>query len=65
MWFSKYLKVYDKTIDTVPQEVFDEIKEKIASKQSLHPFVSIVLIGYNEEKRLLASLWSLSEMICK
>ena len=33
--------------------------------QSDSPVVTVSVIGYNEEKRLLASLWSLSEMKCK
>ncbi len=48
-----------------PQSVIDEVRNKLAKLQSNQPVVTVSLIGYNEEKRLLACLWSLSEMICK
>ena len=51
-WYTKYLQVY-------------EVRNKLAKLQSNQPVVTVSLIGYNEEKRLLACLWSLSEMICK
>ena len=49
-------------MDDIPDETFDEIKGKLAQKQSDKPLVSIVVIAYNEEKRLTACLWSLSEL---
>lgn len=64
-WYSKYLQVYEKPLSEVPQEVIDEVREKIQKLQSDKPFVTVSLIGYNEEKHLLAALWSLSEMKCK
>lgn len=41
------------------------MRQKIAGLQSENPVVTVSLIGYNEEKHLLACLWSLSEMQCK
>ena len=34
----------------------------MAKKQSQNPLISVVVIAYNEEKRLSACLWSLSEL---
>ena len=61
-WYDKYLSIYGKSLDDIPDETFDEIKGKLAQKQSDKPLVSIVVIAYNEEKRLTACLWSLSEL---
>lgn len=61
-WYDKYLSIYGKSLDDIPEETFDEIKGKLAQKQSDKPMVSIVVIAYNEEKRLTACLWSLSEL---
>lgn len=61
-WYDKYLSIYGKSLDDIPDETFDEIKGKLAQKQSDKPLVSIVVIAYNEERRLTACLWSLSEL---
>lgn len=59
------MQVYEKPFVDAPQSVIDEVRNKLAKLQSNQPVVTVSLIGYNEEKRLLACLWSLSEMICK
>lgn len=64
-WYSKYLQVYEKPFAEAPQSVIKEIRQNIAKLQSEKPLVTVSLIGYNEEKHLLACLWSLSEMRCK
>lgn len=64
-WYDKYLSIYGKSFEEIPDNVFDEIKSKLAAKQSEDPLVSIVVIAYNEEKRLAACLWSLSELQTK
>ena len=64
-WYTKYLQVYEKPFVDAPQSVIDEVRNKLAKLQSNQPVVTVSLIGYNEEKRLLACLWSLSEMKCK
>lgn len=64
-WYTKYLQVYEKPFADAPQSVIDEVRNKLAKLQSNQPVVTVSLIGYNEEKHLLACLWSLSEMICK
>lgn len=61
-WYDKYLSIYGKSLDDIPDETFDEIKGKLAQKQSSNPLVSVVVIAYNEECRLAACLWSLSEL---
>ena len=60
-----YLSIYGKSFKEIPDSVFDEVKGKLAAKQSGNPLISIVVIAYNEEKRLAACLWSLSELQTK
>ena len=64
-WYDKYLSIYGKTFDEIPDSVLDEIKNNLAKKQSAAPLISIVVIAYNEERRLAACLWSLSELQTK
>ena len=64
-WYDKYLSIYGKSPEEIPDSVWDEIKTKLAQKQSQEPLVSVVVIAYNEEKRLAACLWSLSELQTK
>lgn len=64
-WYTKYLQVYEKPFSEAPQSVVDEVKRNIERIQSDQPLVTVSIIGYNEEKHLLACLWSLSEMQCK
>ena len=64
-WYEKYLSIYGKSLAEIPVAVLDEIKTNLAQKQSQEPFVSVVVIAYNEERRLAACLWSLSELQTK
>lgn len=64
-WYDKYLSIYGKSFGEIPENVLDEIKGKLAAKQSAEPLISIVVIAYNEEKRLAACLGSLSELQTK
>ena len=64
-WFDKYLSIYGKSFDEVPQSVIDETRNRLARLQSENPVASIVVIGYNEETHLQACLWALSEIQCK
>ena len=64
-WYDKYLSIYGKSPEEIPDSVWDEIKTRLAQKQSQEPLVSVVVIAYNEEKRLAACLWSLSELRTK
>lgn len=61
-WYDNYLSIYGKSIDEVPDDILDGIRIRLATMQSAEPIVSVVVIAYNEEKRLSACLWSLSEM---
>ena len=61
-WYDKYMTIYGKPFGEVQQEVKDDIRERLATLQSDAPLVSVVVIAYNEEKRLAACLWSLSEL---
>ena len=60
-WYSKYLSIYEKPFGEVPDEVITSTRERLAAMQSDEPLVSIVVIAYNEGKRLASCLWSLSE----
>lgn len=64
-WYTKYLQVYEKPFAEAPQPVVEEVRNNISRLQSDSPLVTVSIIGYNEEKHLLACLWSLSEMQCK
>lgn len=60
-WYDKYLQIYGKSPDEIPELIITEIKNKIEKKQSKNPLISVVVIAYNEECHLAACLWSLSE----
>ena len=64
-WYEPYLSVYEKPFEEAPAPIIEEVKEKIARLQSDQPLVTVSVIGYNEEKHLLACLWSLSNTVCK
>ena len=64
-WFEKYLSIYGKPFGEVPQEIIDGTRERLAALQSDNPIASIVVIAYNEETRLQACLWAISEIRCK
>lgn len=61
-WYDKYLSIYGKSPNEISESILDEIKGKLAEKQCTAPLVSVVVIAYNEERRLPACLWSLSEL---
>ena len=61
-WYDKYMTVYGKPFAEVPEEVIKGTRERLARLQSAEPLVSVAVIAYNEEKRLMACLWSLSEL---
>ena len=55
-WFDKYLSIYGVPFCDIPCEVFSTIKTQLAVLQNDEPLVSVVVIAYNEEKRLAACL---------
>ena len=61
-WYDKYMTIYGKPFSEVPEDIIKCTREKLAVLQSDEPLVSVVMIAYNEEKRLPACLWSLSEL---
>ena len=64
-WYSKYLTLLEKPFDSLPQQIIDEIRENFKILNSDSPIASVVIIAYNEEKRLPACLWSLSDSKCR
>lgn len=64
-WYAKYLSVYEKPFAEIPAEVLAEIRTKLARQQSDKPLVTVSVIAWNEERRLAACLWSLSEQQCR
>lgn len=63
-WYNKYLEIYNKPFTSVAPKVIEEIRGKLKKIQSGTPIVSVVLIAYNEEPRILSCLWSLCENLC-
>ena len=61
-WYNKYLNIYGKPFSEVSPIILVEIKNQFASLQSMDPLVSVLVSAYNEEKRLAACLWSLSDL---
>lgn len=61
-WYEKYLSIYGMSYKEIPDQLLDQIKSQLAEKQSPSPLVSVVVIAYNEECRLSACLWSLSDL---
>lgn len=64
-WYDKYMSIYGKPFSEVSPNIVSKIKNQLASSQTMDPLVSIVISAYNEEKRLAACLWSLSEIKSK
>jgi hypothetical protein len=63
-WYKKYLKYYEKPLSEVPDDVVERLKGMLAGHKISNPEVSVVLIAHNEEKHLIACLWSLCDNIC-
>lgn len=59
------MSIYGKPFSEVPQHIIDETRERLTRLQCPEPQVSVVVIAYNEEYRLAACLWSLSELKTK
>ena len=64
-WYDKYMMIYGKSFNEVPEEIIEGTRERLAKLQSPEPLASIVVIGYNEETHLQACLWAISEIRCK
>ena len=59
-WYDKYLSIYGKPFNEVPQDIIDGTRERLAAMQSKNPVASIVVIGYKEETHLQACRWAIS-----
>ena len=64
-WYQSYLSIYGRRFADVPADIIKGTRERLAALQSAEPLASVVIIAYNEETRLQACLWSISEMECK
>jgi len=63
-WYSKYLSVYNKSLDCVSPDTITIVRDNLKRINSDSPVASVVVIAHNEEKTLLSCIWSLSENIC-
>jgi len=64
VWYSKYLKVFEKPFNSVSQNIIDEVRNNLQLLQNTDPVASVVIIAHNEQTRLLSCLWSLSDTRC-
>lgn len=64
IWPSKYISIFEKALEEIPESIIKQIKNKIKLKEQDNPLVSVVAIAHNEEKHILSCLWSLSENEC-
>lgn len=64
-WYKKYLEVFERPFYEVSPELTGRIRDNLSLLQSDNPLASVVVVAYNEEQRLLACLWSLSENRCR
>ncbi|MFA6199564.1 MAG: glycosyltransferase family 2 protein [Bacteroidales bacterium] len=61
-WSKKYLKIYEKSYSSIPDEIFDRVKENVIGvNDNPNPKATVGIITYNDETRLLSCIWSLSE----
>ena len=63
-WYTPYLETYERPLEEVRPEIFEQIRSRMAALQSPTPLVTVSVIAYNEERHLLSCLWSLSDMKC-
>lgn len=63
-WYSKYTAFFEKPFNHVPQNIIQEVRDKLKAKESDKPLVSVIAIAHNEEDRLLSCLWSLCDNKC-
>ncbi len=58
--YNQYSLAYE-DFRSVPESVFESISSQIQSRNGGQILVSVVVIAYNEEKRILPCIWSLAE----
>ena len=44
-WYTKYLQVYEKPFSEAPQEIVEEVRNKLKLLQSDNPLVTVSLIA--------------------
>lgn len=60
-WVKRHYITYN-SVDEIPSETIERIRKGFESQRTDQPVVSIIVIAYNEEKTILKSLSSLSEL---
>lgn len=63
-WYSKYYEIYGKEPSSLDDEIITTIKGKMTKALRSSPLASVVIIAHNEDKRILACLWSLLDNDC-
>jgi len=64
-WYSKYLPVFEKPVEDVPDSVISEIRKKFEKfKTQEEPLATISIIAQNEEDHIISCLWSLADNVC-
>lgn len=53
-----------RSLNEIPQEIFDKIKKGFEDQQADNPLISVNIIAWNEESNILRNLSSLSQMKC-
>lgn len=64
LWYSPYLEVYERDVHILSPVTIQHVKLLLQPFKQEKPLLSIVVIAYNEEQRLLSCLWSLSQQVC-
>lgn len=60
-WVKRHYITYN-SVDEIPNETIERIRKGFENQRTDQPMVSIIVIAYNEEKTILKSLSSLSEL---
>lgn len=60
-WVKRHY-ITNNSVDEIPSETIERIRKGFESQRTDQPVVSIIVIAYNEEKTILKSLSSLSEL---
>lgn len=66
-WYEPYMGVYEKPLQEAPKTIINKVQNdlKLLAESTQQPLVSVILICYNEDKRLLSCLWSLCDNLCE
>lgn len=63
-WYMPYLEIYGRKRSTVTESFVQQIRDRLNLFDQTNPTLSVIAIAYNEDRHLLACLWSLSEQQC-